>query len=702
MQERRPRSTSSIHLLTLLSLALLLPPLQASTPTPPDPPDSNVTEEVQVVVATNTETTTLDPTLLREGHLANLALAFQSIPGVVGVRRSQNAAEPVVRGLGWERVQTQVNGLPLYGACPARMDPPSTLVPIAATTQAQVIRGLGSVTLGPGGTGGRLRISTDYEHDAPREPGFSGEARFSFADARDGGSGNFGLRGGTTRFDYAFGVEMLDHDDYTTASGTTVPAAEEQFGGYASFGWRATGHQRWHLNLIAQDGNDIDYPSLPMDTEELDQQLANVGYRWERPGVGRGFSRLEVSLGIGEVDHVMSNLHRPNRGTLEAATRSNADSQTFRLLGDWLLGSRAALQAGFDVSDLERDALRRRFLVGPGQAFADHLWPDVSQDNLGVFAEVAFVPRDDWHLRVGLRFDDAESDAAAADDPSLGGRTIRENYAFYYGPQAARTDRNEQMWTGNLLASRRLSAGLVLEAGAGVVSRPASMTERYFAFAPAPNGFVVGNPSLAEERKRELSLGTTFDIGRVQGTAGVFHYAFDDYIYPTILETRDINGDGIDDVIRGFFNVDATLYGVDAAWAVQATDRLSLPMSLAYVHAENDDDGRPLPEIPPFEIGVAGRWKFGAEGSDWVEFGGRIVDRQHRIDSTFGEDETAGYAVWHLRSQITVARALQLSLYVDNLFDAAYNEHLTREAVGSGAEIDQPERSFSVSARVEF
>jgi outer membrane receptor for Fe3+-dicitrate len=116
----------------------------------PDREESTFREEIEVIAeGPDFEIQRLEIEELESGRAANLAVALQTIPAVAGVRRAQNALEPVIRGLGWERVQTQLNGVPLYGACPARMDSPATLVAASAVREASVIKGLSSVTFGP-------------------------------------------------------------------------------------------------------------------------------------------------------------------------------------------------------------------------------------------------------------------------------------------------------------------------------------------------------------------------------------------------------------------------------------------------------------------------------------------------------------------------------------------------------------------------
>jgi len=185
----------------------------------------------------------------------------------------------------------------------------------------------------------------------------------------------------------------------------------------------------------------------------------------------------------------------------------------------------------------------------------------------------------------------------------------------------------------------------------------------------------------------------------------VYHHDVADFIHSTVLDTIDVNGDGTLDLIRGFQNVDATLYGAEASARIRVSPRWSVPAAAAYVHGENDSAGEPLPEIPSLEGRAAVRYGLTGRVPGWVELGGRFVDRQDRIDAAFGEDETPGFAVWHLRGRFDVGRGIELQVGVENLLDKEYHDHLTREAImpvgdlGAGDEIPQPGRSIVFGVR---
>ncbi|MCP3978393.1 MAG: TonB-dependent receptor [bacterium] len=672
-----------------------------------DPPE--LREEVLVVAhAPNQAVARVDLDLVESGEATNLALALESIPGIAGVRRSQNAFEPVVRGLGWERIQTEVNGVPLYGACPGRMDPPATTFPATAVRHVAVVRGLSSVTLGAGGTGGRLEISTDHDRGYEAATEMIPYARLSHDAARDGITGSAGIAGGTERLDFSAGLEVVEENDYRSADGTLVPAGDSSVGGHLSFGHRPDDYRRWYANVVTQDAEEIDYPAMPMNADFLETRVYTAGYSQRFRGGGMGPMSVDFSVGLGDVDHGMSNRGKPSRDITENETLSESRSHTARVESDWLVTPRSILKAGAGFSRLNRDALRERRPLATGVASYDHLWPDVRQDDLGLYAEYGWVPATDWHLRIGARYDRVESEARAADDPGIGGRTVRESYVRFYGAEAADTDRSEDLLTGNVLLSRRLSPRWTLQAGAGVAARAASITERYLVFAAFPKGFAVGNPTLDAERKRELSAGAVFEAERVGGSLSVYHYAIDDFILETRLPDQDVSGDGRPDRLFGFVNEDAVLYGVEVAAVLRPTERISLPLALAHVRGEQRATDAPLPYIPALEGRLAARYTVDARYLGWFEIGGRFVDGQDRFDPSLLENATPGYAVWHLRGSLSITDYAELRVGVENLFDKQYHDHLTPTVplpVGGlqkGDEIPQPERSLFVSMRLEF
>jgi iron complex outermembrane receptor protein len=669
--------------------------------------DTHTLPETRVIEArieAETEKVSLEE--LRSGRFSNLGEALTDIPGVSGVKRSHSAVEPVIRGLGWERVQSQVDGLPLYGACPGRMDPPVMILQPESVQDAYVVKGVPSVTLGPAGTGGRVMVSTDYERSMGSPPEFGGWLRATYNSARNGVLGGVAAFGGTEKLD-VYGTFAGSHlDNYTSADGIEVPAGQKEFGGSLSLGYRPLADHRIRFGFIDLEDRGIDYPSLPMNSDKTSSRVFNAGYRIGR--TGKSFEGFHFRVGVGTVDHRMNNKGKATRKKLEAETEADSDTLSTNLMGKWRPSSSALLTAGADFFYLKRDALRSRRIIASNRTFLDHIWPDARQWDVGAFAEVDIECTEAYRLRAGGRFDFVSSDARASDGPSLEGRTVRENYVFYYGPEAADVKQNDPLGSGNVLFEWKPRIDLIAHAGGGISSRAAGVTERFFAFAPAPGGFQVGNPTLSPEIKYEIDGGVTWQNPWLSVSASLFYFWFHDYIYSFTIDQRDVNGDGMEDIVRGFRNVNARLYGGEGAAVFRPLKPLSLPVSLAYVRGVNTTDDTDLPRIPPLEGRVACRVDFTGKVPWWAQFGCRLAARQTKIDADFPESETPGYAVFHLRGGFKVFHRLRIDVGVENLFDQEYTEHLTPWApVGAGDlkrgdAIPEPGRFVHASFKLDF
>lgn len=641
---------------------------------------------------------------------ANAGDALTSIPGVDAVRRGADAAEPVVRGLGWERVTTQAGCHPLYGACPSRMDPPATQFVLDTLESVQVIKGVPSVTLGPGATGGKVILNTDYDRGPEAEPGFRRQAEALWDEGREGYSAALGAEGGSSNLDMRATVHARDMDDYTSGDGTAVPAQLQEEGAALSLGYRPQPGSRLFGHAQYRREDDVDYPSLPMDTKQSETTLLTGGYRVEP--AGSALERFEVNAGYSYVDHLMNNDRKSNRAMMESEAPSDARSYSAKVDADWRSSENRVWTVGLDTERMERDATRTRRIPATGATFKDHIWPEPERDLSGLFAELNQQFGADLTLRAGGRVDYAHSDAAAVDDRIVLGpgvvAPIREWFTRINGPAADEIEREEVLFSGNVLVEGQLSEANAWFAGVGRTERFPAVTELYYAFSPAPGGYQIGNPGLDPETKYELTTGLRHQSKVLLTELSVFAARVEDYILPTSVLKTDVNGDGTTDNVRGFRNVDAELWGGELGLTARLGEGWSVPAALAYVQGRNTTDDRDLPEIPPLSGRAALRYDRAGSTPWWTEAGLRFAARQDQVDEKFPENETPSFVVYHLGLGVALTTFLRLETGVENLLDEDYNEHLTREAavaadeLAAGDEIPAPGRSFYIKLSSTF
>ena len=633
---------------------------------------------------------------------AGTAEALAETPGIGLVRRGAAGGEPVIRGQGFERVATQLGPLPLYGACPGRMDPPVAYLRPTLAPHLQVVMGLASVTLGPGGTAGRIVAETGEQ---PLPDGAHGWLQAGFDGSRRGGLGQGAIEVGRSGADGRLAVEGIRMTDYRAGDGRRVPADQTEYGGAATIGIEpATGQRTWH-SFGYQRHESVDYPALPMDLEATDAWFYDGGYRIRVDDpLLRG---SQVQIAAASIDHAMSNALKSNRSMLEAEAETAVRGVGTRARLDWQFGS-VAVQTGADSSLLRRDGTRHRFLPGSGLEFEDRLWPDATQRDLGGFVEATWRYRDHLTLRVGGRVDQVASAVRGADAPSLGGQTVLAQFVRFNGPGGSDLQDTELAGAGNALLTWQLQRGVSTQLGFGTSVRPAGITERYYAFAPAPGGFQVGNPGLLPERKLEVEWGGAVQQRWLELRTSVYAHRYRDYIESTALLHEDINGDAIPDWVRGFRNVEARLLGGEVNAVARLSHRWTLPLGFAAVYGQDLTNRQPLAEIPPWELQSGVRFANGGRLPWWSQVGARTVGRQDRIDPDFGEDATPGFTTVHLRGGVLVKPHLRFEAGIENLLDASYHEHLTREValpVGdlrAGDELPAPGRSAYVVVRADL
>jgi len=643
--------------------------------------------------------------VLRSRMGNNLAQMLKGLPGVAGVQRSSATSDPVIRGMGRERVQTILGAVPLCNACPGRMDPPANYLSIGALDEVKVDREGGVADFGPGGVGGSIQASPDYERKANSEPGVTTYVELGYETAREAPTAQAGIFGGNKAIDVKVGLGYHETSDYEAPDGTVVPAGSKRQDANLVLGWRPSADKRlWNALSVTHEEN-IDFPSMPMDNIETDFLVYNAGWRSEMDGK---LARYELTGGFSSIDHLMDNSMK----TSWAQSHNSTDAKT-RTWGahakfDIRATENEMLFLGLDASEVAQDAVRTRTRQSDAMVFTDRLWPDGVQTNYGGFAAFSFDLNKKCRLTARGRLDNIDSKARAADAGSMGGMTVRQQYVRFYGDEAAETDRSEILGMGSLKIDRTFSDQKSLYLRGGLSTRAAGLTERYYAFAPAPGGFLVGNPTLNSEKKLEGELGFTHGDDKLYLNASVFYAGVSDYILTTLIARQDVTGDGNDDNIKGFNNVDATLYGGELAVEFHPADRFYFPLTVSYVRGENTTDSKDLPEIPALSSTVECRYLAHSSSRTWLKAGGLLAGDQEKIDPSFPEDRTPGYAVWHLGLETHPVKGLEVLLTVDNIFDRLYHDHLTREAMTPtggllpGDEIPAMGRHFTATARFEF
>jgi iron complex outermembrane receptor protein len=646
--------------------------------------------EAATPATTSLQTDELSPT--RES-----ADQLRDIPGVSGSRIGGHGTDPVIRGLGQTRLNVLMDGAYIHGGCPNRMDPPTAYAPPASYENITVIKGAQTLEYGSGGPGGTIL----FERATPR---FTAEDHFQAnidAGYRSNGNGqdlSADLAGGNeSTYARVIGSHMKS-DNYKDGGGDEVRSAYKEDSGAFIFGYTPDDNTKLEMSYEAQQTRDVLFAGVGMDSPLADSDTYRL--KFERSDLTNTISSLRAELYNSQVEHVMDNytLRTPVNPAMLMRAPSTSDTNGGRLVAG-LNSAVGTWKLGIDFQDNDRDAYRINDANGLLNSI---LWPGVSIDQRGLFAELANELDDVNRLIVGVRYDQVKSDASKAGlSPAMPPLSPNDLYAIYYNGAQAQP-RTENNWGGLLRLEHKLGKGSdLVYAGLSRSVRTADATERFIASnSSTPDGRWVGNPLIDPEKHHQLELGIQLQDQDWDTSASIYYNKVKDYILRDRFHVIGNNA-------TIYRNVDATLYGAEFNLGYHWTRNWRSDFGIAYVHADNDTDGRPIAQTPPLEGVISLEY---ASNSWDTGVRVRAAAKQTRVDedpltgSGLDVGQTPGWAVVDIYGNYVINKTVSVRFGIDNLLDKEYAQHLNRSSAFDPlqVQVDEPGISGWVKLAAQF
>ena len=626
---------------------------------------------------------------VQAARLSAAALASEPVarldsgPAVSMSRLGGRGLDPVIRGQSQERVDVLIDGMRVEGACPNRMDPPTSRLSSALPQALEVRTNNRTLRWGPI-AGGQVIATT-------AAPDFGDSLTTGHVTAGGSDNGNGKLVGGSAAVgsDDAYLRLSGGHeeaDDYEDGDGDEVRSAFENTEGRAEGFWRADNGFYLKGSVSRQEERDVKYASM-MDAPKTDTDM----YKLE---VGSPVANGDWSLLAwqADVDHVMDNFSLREPDGMKMETLSETLTRGARLVVDQTFNFTKELSFGVDVESNEWDATMYSGMMAPTNV-GSFMWPDVERDRIGVFLEGFHQIRANIRLGVGVRYDRVEMDATGADQVYMSGmKSPTKSYQQAYGAADQKAEDNNV--SGFVTGEWRFSDIQTLELTASHSVRSPGVNERYVA-KDTMKGSWIGNPGLDTEKHHKVEMSLSGQSGNWQWRPAVWVDEVDDYVLrydqnadPTVSDAR-------------YKNIDARLLGLEAelGWS---DGTWSSSGAFASVRGYNNTDNRDLPQIPPIMYTHTLGWQ--SQGHS-IEAEWQLARRQDRIDEQSGLDpsESPGYGVFNLNGNHPLTDFLSVSWAVNNVFDKDYAPHVSREdsVTGEGFRVNEPGRTFraAVTAR---
>ena len=598
--------------------------------------------------------------VLQRQMTATVAETLASMPGLAATRMGPSVAQPVIRGLGGDRVLMLEDGTAVGDASGSGADHTTALDPSSAR-RIEVVRGPGALLYGGNALGGVINVIRDeIPSTVPRH--LTGAATLQTQTATGSLAGS-----ATTVFAIAERVPLRVEvaartaGDLKTPVGTLLNTDGELWSGgagtaYVSDWGRLGASFRGYRNYYGIPGGFVG------GHEE--------GVRIEMERVSSKF-RTVVDQSVGPFRNLRFDANHTwyTHRELEASDilgtlfeQQNASVDVLGRHGRWgpfaagAMGGRASWEDfGYGGSLYTPDTRRLKAAL--------YLLEEI---NLGSV-----------RIESGLRYDWTLTDPREDRDSDIG--EIR--------------DRRFNSLSGSLGVLYNPASALVLGASIVRAVRTPDVTELY-SEGPhlAAYVFEVGNPSLEAEVGRGFDVFLRFESERLRAEVTGFHNDISNHIYGE--DTGRLSRVLLP--IYQFRGNDAVFRGFEASVDVDAGRGLAFEGVVSSVDASLNETDQPLPLVPPLKGHVALKY----ERTSWyVRTETEMAARQDRVGEF--ETPTDGYTVFNAAAgaRLTVGGRLNvLTLSLDNAANTEYRNHLSRVK----QIMPEAARSLSIVYRVVF
>ncbi len=619
---------------------------------------------------------------------------LKTIPGFSAIRSGGTNGDTVLRGMFGSRINLRTNGGLMLGACPGRMDAPSSYISPETYDQLTVIKGPQTVLWGPGASAGTVLFE--------REPERFGELGSRLhASVLAGSNGRFdkvldAAVGGEQGY-LRFTGNQAQSDDYQDGDGNTVPSRWQKWNGDVAIGWTPDADTLLELTAGKGDG-EARYAGRGMDGAQFVRE--SLGLRFEKSNLGGVLDKVEAQVYYNYADHIMDNfsLRQPDPTSMMAMPMAaQVDRRTVGgRLAATFKWSDVELVAGVDALRSEHRERSSTYSMMGGYVDADaYPWSkDAVSHNYGLFGEATWHVAERNRLIAGARLD-----RASAKDY----RATQYNGMMYVANPTQGDSREDTLPSGFVRYEHDLAESpTTLYAGLGHVQR---FPDYWELFSPnsGPSGSDNAFAAIKPEKTTQLDFGVQYNGGDLQAWASGYVGQVRDYI----LFSYQSSMMGMS--TSSAENVDARIMGGELGASYRLSQHWKTDATLAYAWAKNSSDDEALPQTPPLEarLGLTYEREDWSAGALW-----RVVDHQSRVaegkGNVVGQDfgATSGFGVFSLNGAYRVSEHVKLSAGVDNLFDKDYAEHLNLagdSGFGYPADpvaIDEPGRTLW--AKVDF
>ena len=584
---------------------------------------------------------------------------LQSIPGFSSIKNGGTNGDVTFRGMFGSRIKILTDGSESLGACPARMDAPTSYIQPESYDQISVVKGPQTVQYANTGSAATVIFERKKPELTAAKP-YQGQASVLM-----GSFGRLDHNVETTLGDekkyIRLNANRSESNSYQDGDGNTVPSAWERWNADVALGWTPDENTWLELTGGKSDGEAL-YAGRDMDGSRFARE--SLGLRFEKKNLTDVIQKVEGQVNYSYNDHVMDNFRlRTPPMTHDMMTHQMVANPSEMQVTRRTLNTRFAMTSEWDKLNLITgiDSQQNHHAGSMKSLMMDMpLTTNMKFQSYGAFGELGYQFSESSKLVTGARLDQVKIDALKLND-----------------------ERSETLPSGFIrLENQHPEHDAKSYIGLGYVER---VPDYWELFSTAHGNSGMSKPTfndLDTEKTLQLDMGYQHQHGAFNSWVSAYAGLINDYILMSYHNHPTSGGHGHGSSFSaGAKNVDATIAGAEAGLGYQFSDAIQADVSAMYAWGENTTDNKALPQIAPLEGRFNLRYvqdKY-TLGMLW-----RVVAKQDRISLNQGNivgydmNESKAFSTLALNASYNLMQDVDVAVGVDNVLDKTYTEHLNK------------------------
>lgn len=644
------------------------------------PLEPSVIESAEVVItgtpfSSNNKTNSLAVVSVNREKLAqaagtNLVDAISKVPGISQVTTGGAISKPSIRGLGYNRVLTIVDGA--REEAQQWGDEHGIEVDQFSAARVEILKGPASLLYGSDALGGVINIIDDF---VPAEGDFNGNFTTNYATNNGLSASSLMLQGNKNGFVYRGRVSYKNAYGFGYGD-KTVPNAgfnetntSAMIGLNKTWGYTHFNLSRFNTNIgLVEDGPNADGNFVDEDGNVInksDARTRKLGLPYQNINHYRAALNSNILLGGGQLKSTFAfqkNIRKEFEES-KATPGLHLDLNSFTYDVKYSFASKGVWQPTIGLQGMAQQNTN----------FGDeYLIPDYSSNNVGMFG---YLKRNfnKGAVNFGLRYDYKK----------VNGKDLVNEGEHVFSA----FENSFSNVSGSVGLAYELSKNLVFRANAGSGFRAPNIAEL------GANGrhegtfrYEIGNSNLKQETSLQFDLGVEYTAEKVTFGLNAYNNRIYNYIYPGNFNnetTPFTDGGGLSTIlpVYRFVQTDANLMGGEASIDFHLIKAIHFENTFSYVKGTNTANDKALPFIPAASLNNEIRVEPNIKGlhDSFFKVGLSNVFKQSRFDSF--ETQTNGYTL--IDAGVGTAfkvknRKISVWITGQNLGDKLYYNHLSR------------------------